>query len=132
MSREYLGYNKIREIIEAESLPKFSRTVYQDDIIEVLRILFGEESCRACGLTENLTIDHIRPKTSKRSSRRSLHNLQILCNECNKRKSNLEPGKNGWWPDSLIKYRTKRIRSLEHNGKILVFKTTYLKNGKYT
>jgi 5-methylcytosine-specific restriction endonuclease McrA len=132
MSREWLGYNGIRKIIEAESLPCGPKSFYQDDIIEILRIFFGEESCRACGTTDNLTVDHIYPRTSKKSSRRSLYNLQILCYDCNNTKKDLKPGKNGWWPDSLIKYRTNRIRSLEQNGMMLIFKTTYLKNGKYT
>lgn len=126
MSKKYLGYKGIREIIELERLP-LRPDIYQDDILEILRLFFGEESCRACGTIDDLTIDHIHPKNSSKTSRRSLHNLQVLCKECNKRKSDLPPGKNGWWPNSLIKYRTKRIRSLEQDGKILIFTTTYIK-----
>ncbi|MFC6225670.1 HNH endonuclease [Hymenobacter artigasi] len=44
--------------------------------------------CAQCGATENLTIDHIRPRCFGGTN--GQHNLQTLCARCNIRKSHLE------------------------------------------
>lgn len=102
MSKSYLGYRKIQEIINCGELPT-SKDLYQDDILEILKILYGEEDCRACGKDYDLTIDHIIPKSLYGSSLK-LNNLQILCSICNQIKADQRPGKNGWWPNSLKRY----------------------------
>lgn len=42
------------------------------------------ESCRRCGTTENLTVDHIIPVIAEGPDR--LSNFQLLCRSCNSRK----------------------------------------------
>lgn len=102
MTKIYKGYSLIREIIELGELPR-NQSFYSDDIVEVLRIAHNESSCRVCGSTEDLTIDHIYPRNSEKA-RRKISNLQILCRDCNNLKADYLPGKNGWWPDELMEY----------------------------
>jgi 5-methylcytosine-specific restriction endonuclease McrA len=103
MTKVYRGYSQIREIIETGEIPK-GRSFYSDDILEVLRIVHNEDSCRVCGSTENLTVDHIHPRRFRAGLRRQLYNLQVLCEYHNNLKADLLPGKNGWWPDELMEY----------------------------
>jgi len=46
--------------------------------------------CRYCGSDENLHIDHIISR--KRGGSHDLDNLQVLCRDCNLRKSSKEEG----------------------------------------
>jgi 5-methylcytosine-specific restriction endonuclease McrA len=46
--------------------------------------------CRYCGSDENLQIDHIISR--KRGGTHDLENLQVLCRDCNLRKSSKEEG----------------------------------------
>ena len=46
--------------------------------------------CRYCGSDENLHIDHIISR--KRGGTHDLDNLQVLCRDCNLRKSSKEEG----------------------------------------
>ena len=46
--------------------------------------------CRYCGSDENLHIDHIISR--KRGGTHDLENLQVLCRDCNLRKSSKEEG----------------------------------------
>jgi 5-methylcytosine-specific restriction endonuclease McrA len=46
--------------------------------------------CRYCGSDENLQIDHIISR--KRGGTHDLENLQVLCRNCNLRKSSKEEG----------------------------------------
>lgn len=41
-------------------------------------------SCKHCGTTEKLTVDHIVPRS--RGGTNDINNLQILCRACNSRK----------------------------------------------
>jgi 5-methylcytosine-specific restriction endonuclease McrA len=99
MTKTFSGYNKLRRIIERGETP-LNEDLYLDDLLEILYILYNEDSCRACKSIENLTIDHIKPR-ARGGSRRRLKNLQILCFNCNNIKADLLPGKNGWWPDEI-------------------------------
>lgn len=47
-------------------------------------------TCRYCGSDENLQIDHIISR--KRGGTHDLENLQVLCRNCNLRKSSKEEG----------------------------------------
>ena len=42
--------------------------------------------CRMCGSSKNLTLDHIKPKS--KGGKRTLDNLQTLCDPCNVTKGN--------------------------------------------
>lgn len=44
--------------------------------------LLANNKCAKCGKKENLTIDHIIPR-SKGGVKHGQHNLQVLCNKCN-------------------------------------------------
>lgn len=50
----------------------------------ILEHLYGAK-CMKCGATENLTIDHIRPRKGGRAGAGAsgLENLQLLCCKCN-------------------------------------------------
>ena len=48
-------------------------------------LLKKEGRCGKCGKQEDLTIDHIIP-LSKGGAKHGMHNLQVLCKECNTRK----------------------------------------------
>ena len=50
------------------------------------RIFTSNSSCKHCGSTKNLQIDHIYPKSKGSSD--ILANLQILCIKCNQKKNN--------------------------------------------
>lgn len=71
-------------------------------LISKLETKHQTSGCRACGSNKNLTIDHIIPRSLGGSNK--YDNKQILCFSCNNLKKNLPPGKNGWWPDILIKH----------------------------
>jgi len=47
-------------------------------------IALGGENCWRCGEVDNLTLDHIVPRSWGGNS--SIHNLQLLCFECNEEK----------------------------------------------
>jgi 5-methylcytosine-specific restriction endonuclease McrA len=44
------------------------------------------DCCVFCGTTENLTIDHILPKSTNPKARGLLANYQLLCYDCNQKK----------------------------------------------
>lgn len=52
--------------------------------------------CQACGAREDLTIDHIVPRSRGGTDRKS--NLQVLCRDCNVEKADTLPT-----PDKLTK-----------------------------
>lgn len=70
----------------------------------------GYESCQWCGITENLTFDHIIPYSY--SGKGELGNLAILCDDCNVKKDNdyysLDPcpWPNPAYPQILAQYLT--------------------------
>lgn len=53
-------------------------------------LIAKEGKCNQCGKTENLTIDHIIPR-SKGGVKHNLNNLQVLCTECNRYKADKIP-----------------------------------------
>lgn len=50
------------------------------------RAVLAEGKCRACGTTQDLTIDHIMPRSLGGTNNR--YNLQCLCRRCNIKKAN--------------------------------------------
>ena len=58
------------------------------DLREEIRELYGH-MCFACGSTENLTMDHINPRSA--GGRAIPTNLQLLCEKCNGEKANEVP-----------------------------------------
>jgi 5-methylcytosine-specific restriction endonuclease McrA len=57
---------------------------YNRDVMNVINI--RSKCCAFCGATKNLTIDHIKPLS--KGGKNELENIQVLCWECNKFKSN--------------------------------------------
>lgn len=60
--------------------------VSPDLALEMKAMLFFFRSCRKCGSTENLQVDHVVPLS--RSGFTGIDNFQILCGPCNSGKSN--------------------------------------------
>lgn len=52
------------------------------------QLLASQQSCLACGTTEQLTADHIKPLSAGGSH--DIENLQVLCRRCNAKKSTKE------------------------------------------
>lgn len=86
------GRNRKRNTLASKNLKQ----------IEKLEIWNNHYGCRVCGSKKYLTIDHIFPKD--KGGQNIMSNKQVLCSYHNNLKSNLLPGKNGWWPDELIGY----------------------------
>ena len=60
----------------------------------ILAVLTGKNKCAECGKGGKLTVDHILPLS--RGGNNKLENLQLMCEQCNKTKSNSIIGeKNG-------------------------------------
>lgn len=70
--------------------------------IDLLEVWNNHYGCRVCASLKYLTIDHIIPKG--KGGQNIMMNKQVLCEYHNKLKSDLLPGKNGWWPDELMEY----------------------------
>ena len=80
-------------------------SLYHRRKVQLLASLGGK--CVACGATEGLEFDHIRPADWPRNAYSSHHrlklyameatvgNIQLLCADCNKRKSN----RRDWQPN---------------------------------
>jgi 5-methylcytosine-specific restriction endonuclease McrA len=58
-----------------------------------LRVLWLEPECKRCGATENLELDHIRPRFAGGKPVRE--NAQTLCRKCNREK---------FWNEDVYKY----------------------------
>lgn len=85
--------SKIHEFLESKGLGTWNYRLPENDPVsdtmryEVLRR--GGGRCALCGATKNdrpLQVDHIIPRS--RGGRNTLDNLQVLCDECNRAKSN--------------------------------------------
>jgi 5-methylcytosine-specific restriction endonuclease McrA len=50
--------------------------------------------CKHCGATDNLTIDHIRPRS--KGGKNTVCNLQVLCEPCNVKKASKMPDPPKW------------------------------------
>lgn len=48
-----------------------------------MKVIIRDKKCLACGSTDNLQCDHIRPMASHWHLRKDLDNLQLLCKQCN-------------------------------------------------
>lgn len=84
---------KIQEFLESKGLAAWDYRLFEDDPVpdslryEVLRR--GNGRCALCGATKEqrpLQVDHIIPRS--RGGRNTIDNLQVLCDECNRAKSN--------------------------------------------
>lgn len=76
---------------EVERFERFEKLnpVYREQIPEEVRMCVwrrDEGKCNKCGSDRNLEFDHIIPVTEGGSS--TERNIQLLCSECNKKKSN--------------------------------------------
>lgn len=68
-----------------------SKKIYINKIPAQTRLKVYERDgykCKHCGTTDELTLDHIRPKSEGGTD--EIVNLQTLCSDCNKRKANFE------------------------------------------
>jgi hypothetical protein len=87
-------------------------------IIKELEERDGCIGCRLCGSLEDLTIDHVIPKSL--GGQNTFENKQVLCRRCNILKDDLPPGQNGWWPDGPVcankrtQMRTKLPATLQY------------------
>lgn len=79
----------------------FSRQKIAPELRDAVLARDGSE-CQECGSTEDLTIDHITPRT--RGGATELANLQVLCRVCNARKGN------------RIRQKTHRERNANRNA----------------
>ena len=79
--KNYYGLikNKFREL-------QSGKISWSDIIREDLQFIDTEKKCIYCGSTENITKDHIIPKS--KGGRDNLENLQVMCFDCNFKKSN--------------------------------------------
>jgi len=50
----------------------------------------SQGKCQCCGARGRLHVDHIKPRSKYPNLQLSLSNLQILCDECNLGKSNID------------------------------------------
>lgn len=70
--------------------------------------------CMCCGKTQKdgvyLQADHIYPQSSHPTLKYSSNNLQILCDECNKTKSNLFSKDYRLEPQNLIRYSPQDLK----------------------
>ena len=112
----YPGENKGKPFIHYDGFsPKFNpnkpdKSKWKRSVeIEGLEKFYRITGCRVCGETENITVDHIRPKS--KGGQNTKPNKQPLCEKCNKIKGNQMPGKNRWWPDTLLKYLVSKGNS---------------------
>ena len=78
-----VGYPVKRLIGEKEPLPG---TKNKRRRLKIFRR--DGNKCLKCGTTNNLTLDHIKPKAHGGTSRKS--NLQTLCFKCNNKKADTE------------------------------------------
>lgn len=79
----------IKKNTEAKNNKKRGDSIYQKTRKHSLKDWWLDESkygCRACGSKENLTVDHIIPKTKGGTD--DTWNLQCLCKTCNSKKGN--------------------------------------------
>jgi len=51
--------------------------------------IYGRK-CMCCGSKRNIHVDHIKPRSKFPELELTFDNLQILCNQCNSRKSNFD------------------------------------------
>jgi len=75
----------IRTDKDPEHIPKRKREYIPDEVKEKIWQKYGGK-CKNCGATENLQYDHIIPHSDGGSN--TEENLQILCRDCNLKKSN--------------------------------------------
>src|SRR5579862_7412575 len=62
--------------------------------------------CMRCGGCDNITVDHIKPKSKHPELALSFDNLQVLCWPCNKHKNT----------NDMTDYRPPLIRSCQNTG----------------
>jgi 5-methylcytosine-specific restriction endonuclease McrA len=51
------------------------------------QVLQRDKKCLVCGTLENLTVDHIIPRS--KGGTNHIENLQTLCNDCNHKKGDI-------------------------------------------
>lgn len=77
----------MKQVLEA--LPKFRDRYIPSEVRREVWIRDGG-SCKNCGSTYLIEFDHIIPVSKGGSN--SAKNIEILCQECNRKKSNKDPG----------------------------------------
>ena len=77
-------------------------------------------SCQYCGSREDLTFDHLLPRS--RGGHTTWENVVAACSGCNLRKGGLDPDQSGMWP-SQMPYQPS-VQDLHRNGRL--FPPNYL------
>lgn len=81
--------NKMRKDVERFERFEKANPIYREQISEEVRMFVwrrDEGKCVKCQSNENLEFDHIIPASKGGSN--TERNIQLLCSECNKKKSN--------------------------------------------
>ena len=105
-NRSFIDYNEIDKIVsyiysikdkaieetQKSTMVKYSESKYlTPSYLNLRRRIFNKykTECMKCNATSNLQLDHIKPVSKYPNLFLDINNMQILCKECNKEKSNI-------------------------------------------
>ncbi|BAR98662.1 HNH endonuclease family protein [Blastochloris viridis] len=102
------------------SLKTFVRATRQPAFTRFNVFLRDRFSCQYCGTREDLTFDHLIPRS--RGGQTTWGNVVAACSPCNLRKGGQMPGDVGMWPTQMPFAPT--VHDLHRNGRL--FPPNYL------